>query len=73
MRFILTEPDYKFLCQLAQENGVEPSAFAKQILVQRLDDYRDEIRYARLQDQKDLESDKDEKIFEEFFAIQKPC
>jgi hypothetical protein len=65
MRFILTDPDYKFLCHLAQENGVEPSAFAKQILVQRLDDYRDEIRYAQIQEQEDLAAAAVEKIVEE--------
>ena len=65
MRCILTDPDYDFLCQLAQENGVEPSTFAKQILVQRLDDYRDEIRYTQIQEQEDLAAEIAEKIVEE--------
>jgi hypothetical protein len=65
METFLEKEDFIFLAALAKENGVDSWQFAKQIINQRLDDYRDEIRYARVQEQEDLAAAAVEKIVEE--------
>jgi len=65
METFLEKEDFIFLAALAKENGVDPWQFAKQIINQRLDDYRDEIRYAQVQEQEDLAAAVAEKIVEE--------
>ena len=65
MLSFLDDEDFILLAELAYENKVDPWEFTKQLINQRLDDYRDEIRCAQVQEQADLAAAVAEKIVEE--------
>lgn len=46
--------DYTLLCQMASENKTTPELLASSILAQTMNEYRDEARWADIQEERDL-------------------
>ena len=62
----LSQEDWKFLCERAQENNVLPETLAARLIADELAQWRDEIHYAEQQEGRIAnEAMNQEKVLEE--------
>ena len=64
----LSQEDWQFLCEIATENGVEPSTFASMIIASELAEWRDHLHYLESEEVKANVAMNQEKQVEEAMA-----